>query len=52
METSIRAPLNGHTSRTFKFKGLNLNWVSVPGGRTLTPDVLVRSYVLAFDHGT
>ncbi|KYN10050.1 hypothetical protein ALC57_17822 [Trachymyrmex cornetzi] len=31
------------------FKGRN--WVSVPRGRTLTPDVPVRSYALAFGHG-
>ncbi|KYN36091.1 hypothetical protein ALC56_09560 [Trachymyrmex septentrionalis] len=28
------------------------NWVSVPGGRTLTPDVPVHPYTLTIGHGT
>jgi len=34
VETSTCAPLNTRVGRTFNLKGLN--WVSVPGGRTLT----------------
>jgi len=41
VETLTRAPRNGHELDVpFNLKGPN--WVSVPGRRTLTPDVPVR----------
>ena len=52
METSTHAPLNGHTSQTYLLNLKGPNWVSVPGRRTLTPDVPVRPYALVFGHGT
>ena len=52
METSTHAPLNGHTSQTYLLNLKGPNWVSVPGRRTLMPDVPVRPYALVFGHGT
>ena len=37
VKTSTRAALNGRVERTFNLKGPN--WVNVPGGRILTPDM-------------
>jgi len=48
--TSTRAPLNGHMSRTYLLNLKGPNWVSVPGERTLTLDVPVCPYALAFGH--
>jgi len=47
VETSTHAPLNGHASQTYLLNLKGPNWVSVPGRRTLTPDVPVRLCALA-----
>ena len=43
---SAKRTFTSRVGRTFNLKGPN--WVSVPGGRILTPDVPVRPYALAF----